>query len=244
MTITFISDLHISETQPEIANQFIDFLENQAQNSDALYILGDLFEYWIGDDDPNPYYEKIVSSLYDFTASGIPTYFIHGNRDFLIGEIFAKKTGVKILKDPSIIKINGEKIMISHGDIFCTDDYEYQNTRKITRNPEWQKQMLEKTIIERKKFAQISREKSRDHTKFLDETITDVNQDEIRKAFETCNVTKLIHGHTHKPAIHDMLINNISHQRFVLGDWYEQGSILNWNKSGPKLITLNRLYSS
>ena len=241
MTITFISDLHISESQPEIAKQFIEFLENSSKSTSALYILGDLFEYWIGDDDPNPYYARIVSSLYDYNASGIPTYFIHGNRDFLIGEIFAKKTGVKILKDPSIIKINDEKIMLSHGDIFCTDDYEYQNTRKLTRDPEWQKMMLKKTIVERETFAQKAREESKHHTKYLNDNITDVNQDEINKTFKNNNLAKIIHGHTHKPAIHDTLINNIPHQRFVLGDWYEQGSILNWDEYGPNLITLNRL---
>ena len=241
MTITFISDLHISESQPEIAKQFISFLENSAKDTDALYILGDLFEYWIGDDDPNPYYKIIISALNNYTASGIPTYFMHGNRDFLIGDIFAKKTGIKILKDPNIIRLNDEKIMLSHGDIFCTDDGEYQITRKLTRDPEWQKMMLKKSIAEREKFAHISRMKSITHTKFLDENITDVNQDEINRAFRSNNLTKIIHGHTHKPAIHDTLINDISHQRLVLGDWYEQGSILDWDESGPKLITLNRL---
>ena len=240
MMITFISDLHISESQPEIAGQFIDFLENSTKETDALYILGDLFEYWIGDDDPNPYYKPIISALNNYTASGVTTYFMHGNRDFLIGAIFAKKTGIKILKDPSNIKINDEKIMISHGDIFCTDDREYQITRKLTRDPEWQKMMLRKSIAERINFAQESRDKSKDHTKYLDENITDVNQDEINKTFQKNNITKLIHGHTHKPAIHDTLINNIPHQRLVLGDWYEQGSILNWDQSGPNLVTLNR----
>jgi UDP-2,3-diacylglucosamine hydrolase len=243
MRITFISDLHISESQPEITRQFIDFLEKSVKDTDALYILGDLFEYWIGDDNPNLFYNPIILALNNYTAggSGIPTYFIHGNRDFLIGDIFAKKTGIKILKDPSIIKINDEKIMISHGDIFCTDDCEYQITRKLTRDPEWQKMMLKKSIAERINFARESRDKSKDHTKYLDENITDVNQDEINKTFQKNNITKLIHGHTHKPAIHDTLINDIPHQRLVLGDWYEQGSVLNWDESGPNLVTLDRL---
>ena len=238
--ITFISDLHISESHPEISRQFISFLENSVKETDALYILGDLFEYWIGDDDPNPYYKPIISALNNYTLSGIPTYFMHGNRDFLIGDIFAKKTGIKILKDPDIIKINDEKIMISHGDIFCTDDCEYQITRKLTRDPEWQKMILKKSITERLKFARESRDKSNDHTKHFNENITDVNQTEINKIFQKNNITKLIHGHTHKPAIHDILINEIPHQRLVLGDWYEQGSILNWDESGPNLVTLNR----
>jgi UDP-2,3-diacylglucosamine hydrolase len=130
--------------------------------------------------------------------------------------------------------------MISHGDIFCTDDCEYQITRKLTRDPEWQKMMLKKSIAERINFARESRDKSKDHTKFLDEGITDVNQAELNKVLQCNKVTKIIHGHTHKPAIHETMINDITHQRFVLGDWYEQGSILNWDESGPNLVTLNR----
>ena len=240
MTITFISDLHISESQPEIANQFIDFLDNCAQNSDALYILGDLFEYWIGDDNPDPYYKDIILCLNKYITNGIPTYFIHGNRDFLIGEKFSKDTGIKILKDPSIIKINEERVLISHGDIFCTDDHEYQATRRVTRDPEWQKMMLKKSIREREDFALKVREKSKQSTKYLDENITDVNKKEINETFKNNNLAKIIHGHTHKPGIHNMLLDNTPHQRIVLGDWYEQGSILQWEKSGPNLITLNR----
>ena len=240
MTITFISDLHISETQPEIANQFIDFLENHAQDCDALYILGDLFEYWIGDDNPNPYYKNIILYLNKYTNNGTPTYFMHGNRDFLIGEKFSKDTGIEILQDPSIIKINEERVLISHGDIFCTDDHEYQATRKLTRDPKWQTMMLGKSIAEREKFALEARIKSKKYTKYLPEDITDINQNEIIKTFKNNNINKILHGHTHRPAIHNIVINKVTHQRIVLGDWYEQGSILEWGKSGPNLITLNR----
>ena len=244
MSIAFISDLHISESQPEIANQFIDFLEKRAKDADALYILGDLFEYWIGDDDPNPYYKNIILSLNKYTNNGTPTYFMHGNRDFLIGEKFSKDTGIKMLKDPSIIKINEERVLISHGDVFCTDDHEYQAARKITRDPEWQKMMLNKSIAERNIFARRVREKSKNYTRHLGEDITDVNQNEINKTFKKNNLTKIIHGHTHKPAIHNISLNNTALQRIVLGDWYEQGSILQWGKSGPNLISLDRLKSS
>ena len=240
MTTSFISDLHISETQPEIGEQFINFLGNHASKYEALYILGDLFEYWLGDDDSNPYFIRIKTAIREYTETGIPTYFIHGNRDFLIGDKFSNETGVKLLADPTIININNENILISHGDAFCTDDAAYQATRKITRDLEWQNMMLKKSVHERSIFALEARLKSRNHMKDLTDDITDVNQAEIIKTFNNFNLDKMIHGHTHRPAIHSIEINNTNHQRIVLGDWYEQGSILQWGKSGPNLITLSR----
>jgi len=240
MTTFFISDIHISEQYPEIGEQLIDFLENQAQQSDALYILGDLFEYWLGDDDTNPEYKKIQSALKLFTDKKTPTYFIHGNRDFLIGETFAHETGIKILSDPSIIELYGERILISHGDIFCTDDVEYQSSRKQTRDPNWQKMILEKPLKERKVFANEAREKSSIYTQKINEVLMDVNQSETNKTFEKYGLNRIIHGHTHKPAIHNSMINGELYKRIVLGDWYEQGSVLKWDQSGPELVTLNR----
>lgn len=241
MTTAFISDLHISESQPEIGEQFIDFLCNQALNYSALYILGDLFEYWLGDDDSNSYIVNIKVALNEYTSSGIPTYYMHGNRDFLIGERFSAETGIKIISDPTIIQINNEDILISHGDIFCTDDTSYQATRKLTRDPKWQNMILNKSLEERKAFALDSRLKSKNHTNGLTDEITDVNQTEIANTFKEFNLKTIIHGHTHRPAIHITKINNIDLKRIVLGDWYDQGSILNWDESGPNLITLNRL---
>ena len=240
MTTAFISDLHISESQPEIGEQFIDFLGDQALNYSALHILGDLFEYWLGDDDSNLYITNIKVALNEYTSSGIPTYYMHGNRDFLIGERFSAETGIKIIPDPTVIQINNEDILISHGDIFCTDDIPYQATRKLTRDPEWQNMMLNKSLEERKIFALEARLKSKNHTKDLTDEITDVNQTEIANIFKEFNLKTIIHGHTHRPAIHITKINNIDLKRIVLGDWYDQGSILNWDESGPNLITLNR----
>ena len=240
MKTFFISDIHISEQYPEIGEQLIDFLENQAQQSDALYILGDLFEYWLGDDDTNPQYKKIKSALKLFTDKRTPTYFMHGNRDFLIGEKFARETNITILPDPSIIELYGEKVLISHGDIFCTDDIEYQSSRKLTRDPNWQKMILGKSLKERKVFAHESRKKSSIYTQKTNEMLMDVNQNEINKTFKEYDLNQIIHGHTHKPAIHNSMINGEPHKRIVLGDWYEQGSVLKWNQSGPELLTLNR----
>jgi len=240
MTTFFISDIHISAEQPEICKQLIDFLENQAQESEALYILGDLFEYWLGDDDPNPEYKKIKLALRKFSNKNIPTYFLHGNRDFLIGELFAHETNITILPDPSIIELYNDKILISHGDIFCTDDIQYQHIRKQTKDPNWQKMILKKSLKERKKFAYEARRKSLKHIQDANEILMDVNQTEINKTFKKYGLNKIIHGHTHKPAIHNSMINGESCKRIVLGDWYEQGSVLEWNQSGPKLITLSR----
>jgi UDP-2,3-diacylglucosamine hydrolase len=240
MITAFISDLHISEPRPEIGQLFIDFLGDQALKYNALYILGDLFEYWLGDDDTSPYLNKIRSALRKYTNTGIPTYFIHGNRDFLIGEKFANETGTKILSDPTIIKIYNEDILISHGDLFCTDDISYQATRELTRDSKWQKIMLNKTLEERKAFAFEARLKSKNHMKDLANEITDVNQSEIANTFKKFNLKTMIHGHTHRPAIHNTKINNIDHKRIVLGDWYDQGSCLEWDESGPNLIKLYR----
>ena len=240
MTTFFISDIHISEQYPEIGEQLIDFLENQAQQSDALYILGDLFEYWLGDDDTNPEYKKIQSALKLYTDKKTPTYFMHGNRDFLIGKTFANETGITILSDPSIIDLYGEKVLISHGDIFCTDDIEYQSSRKQTRDPNWQKMILGKSLKERKVFAHEARKKSSEYTQRINEILMDVNQSEINKTFKEYDLNQIIHGHTHKPAIHNSMINGEPHKRIVLGDWYEQGSVLKWDQSGPELVTLNR----
>ena len=240
MTTAFISDLHISESHPEIGEQFVDFLANRALNYKMLYILGDLFEYWLGDDDINPYLNKIKKALRDYTRSEIPTYFIHGNRDFLIGERFSAETGIKILSDPTIIQLNNQDALISHGDLFCTDDISYQATRKLTRDPEWQNMMLNKSIEDRKFFAFEARMKSKNHMKDLADNITDVNQTEIANTFKEFNLKTIIHGHTHRPAIHNLNIQNTDHQRIVLGDWYDQGSCLEWDESGPNLIKLYR----
>jgi len=240
MTTFFISDIHISEQYPEIGEQLIDFLENQAQQSDALYILGDLFEYWLGDDDTNHEYKKIKSTLKLYTDKKIPTYLMHGNRDFLIGETFANETGITILPDPSIIDLYGEKILISHGDIFCTDDIEYQLSRESTRNPNWQKMILGKSLKERKKLAYEARKKSSKHTRQTKKILMDVNQNEINETFKKYGLNQIIHGHTHKPAIHNSMINGELYKRIVLGDWYDQGSVLKWDQSGPELVTLNR----
>ena len=240
MTTLFISDIHISDDYLKIHSQFLDYISKIDTNINALYILGDLFDYWLGDDDPNPIFRDTEKALNRLSDKNVSVFFIHGNRDFLISDHFAQRAGIKILPDPSVIEIYGKRILISHGDIFCTDDQKYQSFRKETRNPVWQKMILEKPLEYRKEFSMNARKKSIEHTQASNEIIMDVNENEIIKILNEHNLTQVIHGHTHKPAIHNTISNKKNYQRIVLGDWYNQGSVLKWDKSGPNLIELQR----
>jgi len=240
VTTLFISDLHLEADRPDIADQFLRFLETEALNADALYILGDLFESWVGDDDPNEHYAWVKQALRKLTRKHLPVFFMHGNRDFMIGSEFAAETGIIILTDPTIADIYGDRVLLSHGDAWCTDDIEYQAVRTMTRDPHWQAMMLEKPLQERLAFAVQARAASLAHSETLSDDITDVNADAIQQAFADAGVEIILHGHTHRPAIHDLDIDGRPLKRIVLGDWYEQGSVLRWNKDGPVLGTLER----
>jgi len=240
MTTLFISDLHLEAGRPEIGVQFLDFLSGEARDADTLYILGDLFEVWLGDDDPNPYYAGMKAAIRELVDSGIPVFFMHGNRDFMIGDEFATDTGVTILQDPELIDLHGEKVLLSHGDALCTDDVEYQRFRAMTRNPEWQAMMLAKTIQERIAHALEARQGSVEHGKSLDDEITDVNQSAVEALIRKHGVDILLHGHTHRPAIHEVRLGDRTATRIVLGDWFEQGSVVRWNADGPRLEEMPR----
>lgn len=239
MSTLFISDLHLEADRPEIGEQFVEFLEGEARESDALYILGDLFESWVGDDDPNPYYAAMKAALRSLTESGQTVYFMHGNRDFAIGEQFATETGINLLPDPYRIDLYGTQVLLAHGDAYCTDDIEYQQARAMRCNPEWLQMMLAKPLEERIAFAQHARQQSMARGD-VPEEIMDVNDDAIKSAIEEAGVDVLLHGHTHRPAIHEVDLGDRSANRIVLGDWYEQGSVLRWTDSGPSLDVLDR----
>jgi len=241
MTTLFISDLHLDEERPAIGDQLLALLEGEASNADALYILGDLFESWVGDDDPNEHYASIKIALCALVDSGVPVYFMHGNRDFMIGADFARETGVTLLPDPCRLELHGTSVLLSHGDAMCTDDVEYQQVRTMTRDPEWQAMMLTKPVEERIAFAAQARERSQAKYDSLNEEITDVNQGEVEKTFNEHGVDVLLHGHTHRPAVHDVELGDRMAKRIVLGDWYEQGSILRWDENGYSLDTMQRL---
>ena len=240
MTTLFISDLHLEADRPEIGEQFLDFLDDEAADAEALYILGDFFEYWVGDDDPDEYYASINRYLRAFTDSGVPVYFMHGNRDFMIGERFAAETGVTILPDPYPLELYGKSVLLSHGDAMCTDDVEYQQIRAMTRNPEWQSMMLGKPLEERIAIAKHVRAQSQERNKTLSESIVDVNPDAVRETISDHGVEILLHGHTHRPGIHGIEVDDRFAKRVVLGDWYDQGSVVRWDEDGLELSAMPR----
>ena len=226
MTTLFIADLHLSDQRPAITNLFITFLKNEARQARALYILGDLFEAWLGDDCILPHYQTVIAQLKQLTDINIPVYILHGNRDFLIGEQFCMLSGCQLLDESTVITIDGQRYLIMHGDTLCTDDVKYQQFRSMVRNPEWQKKLLEKTPAERIALAKQYREISQSETAEKASDIMDVNQAEVEKVMHSANITTLIHGHTHRPNIHKFELDGKDAQRIVLGDWYEKGSVL------------------
>jgi len=240
VTTLFVSDLHLEAGRPEIGDQFLAFLAGEASRADALYILGDLFEVWVGDDDPNTHYAVIKQALRELVDNGVTTYFMHGNRDFMIGDVFARETGVRILSDPYPVDFYGDKVLLSHGDALCIDDVQYQNARRITRDPEWQAMMLAKPLAERLTIAKHLRAESIAHGAMIDQSITDVNQDEVLRVVRDHGVDVLLHGHTHRPAVHAIDLGDRVAKRIVLGDWYEQGSVVRWDESGPELCEMLR----
>ena len=235
----FISDLHLDSNHPEIQMQFIRFLQQDAIHSDALYILGDLFEVWLGDDDDNPHHQQTITEL-NKLSSHTPIFIQHGNRDFLLGELFSVHSNTTLLPDPTTIELYGEPVLIMHGDLLCTDDTEYQNFRKQVRNPNWQKEVLQQPLSQRRLLAKSLREQSYQSTRQKTEDIMDVNDTTVQRYMNSANVTTLIHGHTHRPAIHEFTLKNRKSKRIVLGDWYEQGSVLRFSENGYRLETLAR----
>lgn len=233
----FISDLHLDHKRPHIIEAFCRFLQD-ISDTDALYILGDLFEYWIGDDDPAIGLQPVIDALRKLSLAGTPIYFIHGNRDFLVGKSFAKATRCKLLAEETIIDLYGTPTLIMHGDTLCTDDIAYQKYRAKARNKWIQKFILLLSVKQRLKLAEKLRNKSISATQDKHPEIMDVNQHAVEQVMLTHNVEYLIHGHTHRPAIHDLIINGSARQRIVLGDWYDQGSVLRCTPKGINLETL------
>ena len=240
MTTLFISDLHLELDQPAIGEQFLDFLGDEALEAETLYILGDLFDVWLGDDDPNPYNADMKGALRNLVDADIPVRFMHGNRDFMIGQAFADETGVSLLGDPEIVYLYGRKVLLCHGDSLCTDDSHYQQIRTMTRNPDWQAMMLTKSIEERIAFAVEARQESIARGESISDEIMDVNQGAVEAAMREHGVDMMLHGHTHRPAVHEFQLDDKPATRIVLGDWYEQGSVVRWDESGPHLETLQR----
>jgi UDP-2,3-diacylglucosamine hydrolase len=226
MPSLFISDLHLDDRRPETTKLLLKFLQDEAVHADALYILGDLFEFWLGDDAPSKCSLTVASALKTLSQSGLPCYFMHGNRDFLLQEKYAAMAGLKLLPEEYVADLYGERVLLMHGDSLCTDDVAYQQFRNMVRNPDWQREFLSKSPQERLQNALQARDASAAHKGVVDMTIMDVNPAEVVAAFERHRVSRMIHGHTHRPAVHDLEVEGRPAQRIVLGDWYTQGSVL------------------
>lgn len=243
MTTLFISDLHLDAERPRITELFARFLREEARSADALYILGDLFDAWVGDDDPSPTAMRVADELRALRESGVPVYFMRGNRDFLLGQDYARRAGMTILPDPAVILLHGEMTLLMHGDTLCTDDVAYQAFRAQTRNPQWQQQFLAQPLAARLAFAQQARAASQAHQAGLLqqdalETITDVSARTVESTLRRYGIDTLIHGHTHRPGTHALDIDGRACRRIVLGDWYEQGSVLRVEAGMTQLSTL------
>ncbi len=222
----FVSDLHLEASRPRIVALFEQFLAGEARSAVALYILGDLFEAWIGDDDDADLPARIAVALHALADAGVPVYFIPGNRDFLVGARYAARCGMQLLPDGSVREIGGQPTLLMHGDTLCSDDHAYLAFREQVRSPDWQRQFLAQSLEQRRAFAARARAESRAHTATSHAILMDANEDAVAAAMRTAGVSRLIHGHTHRPAVHALTLDGRYAERIVLGDWYEQGSLL------------------
>ncbi|HEV2623332.1 MAG TPA: UDP-2,3-diacylglucosamine diphosphatase [Frateuria sp.] len=240
MARLFIADLHLDDSRPHITDLFERYLAgDEVRRADALYILGDLVEAWIGDDDDAQLPARIARATRAVRESGVPVYFMSGNRDFLLGQDYAERAGLSLLEDGTVHDLYGRSTLLMHGDTLCTDDVAYQAVRRQVRTPQWKANILAMPLEARRAFAAKARADSRAHTGKTMESIMDVNADAVAQAMRGAGVTRLIHGHTHRPAIHDFSLDGHEVQRIVLGDWYEQGSVLRVDADGATLRGLS-----
>ncbi len=236
--IFFIADLHLALEKPDITRHFLAFLKNQVRHAEALYILGDLFDLWVGDDDFMPPIKTIKHHLKQLTDSGVKVYLQQGNRDFLLGRQFCQQTGVILLDEYAVIDLYGVKTLLTHGDLLCTDDVAYQAFRKKSHTASWQDNVLSKPLLLRLMVARWYRFRSFFHKKNKSQAIMDVNSQTVIDVMQKYEVLRLIHGHTHRPFVHDLLLKEQAAQRFVLSEWKKESvTILSWHKNGYEIQT-------
>jgi len=233
----FVSDLHLCPTRPAINRIFFDFLRVPAAQAEALYILGDLFEYWAGDDDDDPFNASVLTALRGLAASGVGLYLMHGNRDFLIGSRFSAACRARLLPDPTRVNLYGMPTLLMHGDTLCTDDLEYQTFRLQVRDPEFQREFLAQPLAERKQRIETMRAKSEATKKIKPEAIMDVTA-AVEAQLRSYGYPRLIHGHTHRPAMHQHNVDGRCCERWVLADWYAGGSYLHCDAQGCRVVKL------
>ncbi|QOV69903.1 UDP-2,3-diacylglucosamine diphosphatase [Citrobacter sp. BDA59-3] len=236
MATLFIADLHLQTEEPAITAGFLRFLTGSARQADALYILGDLFEAWIGDDDPTPLHRDIAAAIKALVDSGVPCYFIHGNRDFLLGKRFARESGMQLLPEEKVLDLYGRKVLIMHGDTLCTDDAGYQAFRAKVHKPWLQRLFLALPLFVRQRIAARMRAGSKAANSSKSLAIMDVNPQAVVAAMERHRVQCLIHGHTHRPDVHELIANGKPAMRVVLGAWHTQGSMVKVTAADVELI--------
>lgn len=239
MSTLFISDLHLCAEHPAIGACFVDFLQTHAPQAEALYILGDLFETWLGDDIPPEEYRPYLEAMKALTSSGTPIYVMHGNRDFLMQHGFEQMTGARLLPDPYLLDLYGTPTLLMHGDLLCRDDVDYLKLRKQLRDPTWQQEFVAKSVEERNKIAQYLRQKSKEATSNKTLDIMDVNQEEVETTLRQYQAWQLIHGHTHRPACHHFMLDGKQATRHVLPQWEEQGGFLICDESSCRSEVLS-----
>jgi UDP-2,3-diacylglucosamine hydrolase len=234
VTTIFISDLHLADSRPQIAKLFFEFLDDTVIGKAAdLYILGDLFEYWIGDEDlEQPFNAEVASALRRVSDAGTWVWLLHGNRDFLLGERFCQVAGATLLQEPVVLDIEGTPTLIMHGDALCTDDVAYQQFRRMVRDPDWQKGFLALPAEARRQQAQAVRNRSEAEKQVKSESIMDVNGGAVDAMFREYKYPRMIHGHTHRPAHHRLQVDGRTCERWVLQDWYETGGYLECDAAG------------
>lgn len=236
MSTLCIADLHLDDSRPQITALFEALLASaEVRQADALYILGDLVEAWLGDDDDAELPQRIAAATRAVHDAGVPVYFIAGNRDFLLGADYARRAGLQLLDDGTVHNLYGQPTVLMHGDVLCTDDVAYQAVRRQVRTPQWQAQVLAMPLAARRALAAQARADSLAHTGSTMEQLMDVNPQAVAEALRQAGVRRLIHGHTHRPAIHALTLDGAPAQRIVLGDWYKQGSVLRIDPDGIAL---------
>lgn len=236
MSQLFISDLHLMRARPDVTGAFLDFLENRTDSAEALYILGDFFEVWLGDDDDSDFNRSIVEAVAGVSAN---KYFMHGNRDFLVGETACRAMGATLLDEETVIDLYGRPALLMHGDTLCTADTAYMAARKMLRDPAFQADFLSKPMPERIAFAEGARRQSKAHTREAAEEIMDVTGTEVERVMRNHGVDLLIHGHTHRPHVHKLDIDGAQAERVVLGDWDTRGWYLEVDQQGYRLETFD-----
>ncbi len=238
----FISDLHLSGERPDTSQQFFRFLRGEASRAEALYVLGDLFESWAGDDElqdaaGDPLAVEVAGAFRRLADTGVEVRVMHGNRDFLVGKGFFAASGAQFLEDPSVIRFAGKRFALLHGDTLCTDDVDYQAWRRTARSEAWQREFLSKPLAARHEAVAELREKSKEVVRAKAAEIMDVNTDAVRRAFRQLGVNRMIHGHTHRPARHEIEVDGARCERWVLPDWYGPGGYLALDDVGPRLVS-------